>query len=174
MIRYLDDTGLTTLWNKIKSTFYTKTELEDVVSHEASTGTAPEGGYGNDIEEILDAVLGEDTLPLQRKVVVEDASGTTLSAATSTYYKFDSEVGTLAITLPAPTDLTHLTSVVLSFTTNSSPGVTFTAAEIDGNTPEIYVQDGFSIEASTTYEINAIFNGNSWVLAAIVISSTTI
>lgn len=174
MIQYLDDTGLTTLWNKIKSTFYTKTELENVVSHEASAGTAPEGGYGNDIEEILDAVLGEDTLPLQRKVVVESASGTTLSAATSTYYKFNNEVGTLAITLPAPTDLTHLTSVVFAFTTSSSPGVTFTAAEIDGNAPDIYAQDGFSIEASTTYEINAIFNGESWVLAAIVISSTTI
>lgn len=34
MVKFLDQAGLSALWNKIKSSFYTKTELDDIVAHE--------------------------------------------------------------------------------------------------------------------------------------------
>ena len=37
MSRFLDQAGLIALWNKIKSAFYTKTELSDIVSHETAS-----------------------------------------------------------------------------------------------------------------------------------------
>lgn len=106
----------------------------------------------------------------EAKMAIVAASGATLSAAVNTYYNFASEVGTLAITLPTPTDTTHISNVVFMMTTGSSPAVTFAA----GTGIDVIAQDGFSIEASTTYEINAIFNGVAWVVAAMKLSSTPI
>lgn len=122
------------------------------------------------IEDVLDAILGDDTLHEQKKMDIVSASGTTLSAAVNTYYNFASEVNTLAVTLPSVTDSTHINNIVFMLTTGSTPAVTFAAPTgID-----VIAQDGFSIEASTTYEINAIFNGTSWVIAAMKLSTTPI
>lgn len=70
MKKFLDGTGVGILWNKIKSTFYTKTELSNVVTHEVSSGIQPSGGYGSDIEQALDSVLGSDTMPIYQYGVV--------------------------------------------------------------------------------------------------------
>ena len=94
------------------------------------------------------------------------ASGTTLSPFGGIYYRFDSAVGTLAITLPQINDTTRLHTIVLSFTTGSSPNVTFTT--VDGKAISYF--DGFSIDANTSYEINAIFNGVKWIVAYGIIS----
>lgn len=37
MVKFLDSAGLSALWNKIKSTFYTKTELSNLVTHSQSS-----------------------------------------------------------------------------------------------------------------------------------------
>lgn len=37
MSKFLDQAGLIALWNKIKTLFYTKTELSDIVSHETAS-----------------------------------------------------------------------------------------------------------------------------------------
>lgn len=120
------------------------------------------------------ALQASDITGLQSKVSIQTASGATLSASIDTYYRFTDSVSTLAITLPAPTDTTHITSIVFAMTTGASPAVTFTATAIGGTTPPIYAQDGFAIEASTTYEVNAIFNGVAWIVAAIKIGSTAL
>lgn len=131
------------------------------------------------VEDVLDAVLGADTLPTQRKMGIVSAVDTTdptdpittLSAAVNTYYNIPVAVGTLAITLPEVTDTTHIQNIVFMLTTGSTPAVTFAAA---GTGVGVIAQDGFSIEASTTYEINAIFNGVAWVVAAMKLNTTDI
>ena len=89
------------------------------------------------------------------------ASGTTLTAAFNTYYRFDYDVGTLGITLPSVSGVTGLKGIVFSFTTGSSPAVTFTST---GNVSIDYQTD-YAIGASTQYEINAIYNGSKWIIA---------
>ena len=107
---------------------------------------------------------------LESKMAIVAASGTALTASVDNYYLFSSEVGTLAITLTTPSDTTHITKVVFMLTTGSSPAVTFVGA----SGVNVIAQDGFAIEASTTYEINAIYNGVAWVVAAMKLSSTPI
>ena len=107
---------------------------------------------------------------LENKMAIVAASGTTLTASVNNYYLFGSEVGTLAITLTTPSDTTHITKAVFMLTTGSTPAVTFAGA----SGINVIAQDGFSIEASTTYEINAIYNGVAWVVAAMKLSSTPI
>lgn len=115
---------------------------------------------------IYDALINK-----QDKMLISSASGTTLSAIANTYHNFTSEVNTLAITLPAVTDVTHITNIVFMLTTGTTPAITFAAS---GTGVNVIAQDGFSIEASTTYEINAIFNGTIWVVAAMKLSTTPI
>ena len=74
MSKFLDQAGLTALWNKIKSTFYTKTELSDIVAHEySSNGTMPSEGYGSDFEAVLDAILGNSTMPISLRQLYLDS-----------------------------------------------------------------------------------------------------
>lgn len=93
-----------------------------------------------------------------KMTVVTKSSGTKLTAAVGNYYRFTYNVGTLAITLPTPTG-SNAQSVLFFMTTGASPAVTFTST---GNT--IYKNDGFAIDATTTYEINALWNGGAWVI----------
>lgn len=131
----------------------------------------PSGGVPkSDLSSSVRASLDKADSAIQPMAIVS-ASGTTLSPAVNTYYRFDAEVGTLAITLPAITDNTHISNIVFVLTTGSSPAVTFAAS---GTGINVIAQDGFSIEASTTYEINAIYNGVAWVVAAMKLSSTPI
>lgn len=102
----------------------------------------------------------------EKKTSIVVGSGTALSAAIGNYYRYDSAVGTLTITLPVPSDTTHLSSIIFAFTTDSTTNVAFTS------TATIMYHDGFEIEASSSYEVNAIYNGSYWALAAIKLVST--
>lgn len=113
----------------------------------------------------------QDISGKENRMLISSASGTTLNAVANTYYNFTSEVNTLAITLPAVTDVTHITNIVFMLTTGTTPAITFAAS---GTGVNVIAQDGFSIEASTTYEINALFNGTMWVVAAMKLSTTPI
>ena len=97
----------------------------------------------------------------QDKMGIVSAGSSALSAAANTYYKFSSNVGTLTVTLPSVSDNTKVTTVVLSFTTGSSPNVTLTAS---GGATISYFAD-YAIEANTSYEINCLWNGQKWIVA---------
>lgn len=99
-----------------------------------------------------------------------ESGTTTLTPAVGEYYNIAGSVTNLAITLPSVTDTNHLSSIIFMLTTGASPSVTFTAP----SGVSVIAQDGFSIEASTTYEINAIFNGSVWVLASMKLDTTDI
>lgn len=138
------------------------------------SGGVPKTDLASSVQASLDkadsAVQPAAIANLESKMAIVAASGTTLTATVNNYYLFGSEVGTLAITLTTPSDTTHITKAVFMLTTGSTPAVTFAGA----SGVNIYAQDGFEIAASTTYEINAIFNGASWIIAALKIGSSTI
>lgn len=150
-----------------------------IATRSIGTYSKPSGGIpASDLASGVQTSLGKADSAVQpaaianmlNKMAIVAASGTSLSAAVNTYYNFASEVNTLAVTLPAVTDSTHINNIVFMLTTGSTPAVTFAAPSgID-----VIAQDGFSIEASTTYEINAIFNGIAWVIAAMKLSTTPI
>lgn len=95
-------------------------------------------------------------------VVTQKASGTTsLTAAAGQYYDIAGTVNTLTVTLPAVTATTHMETIILHFTTGTTPNVTLTASE--GKTISYFAD--YAIEASTEYEINIIWNGTKWVVA---------
>lgn len=91
-------------------------------------------------------------------VVISEAV-TAHAPVINTYNRFDAEVGTLAITLPAIE--AGVKSLTLCLTTGTTPAVTFTSAD---SKTIAYFSD-FAIDAETSYEINAEFNGARWTIA---------
>jgi hypothetical protein len=100
-------------------------------------------------------------------IVPVDVGASSLAAQVGNYYLFGGEVGTLAITLPTLLSQTKVKGCVFSITTGASPAVSITAAAgiswFDG-------WEGFA--ASTSYEINAIYNGQRWVLSHSVVTNS--
>lgn len=102
--------------------------------------------------------------------IVEVASGTaTITAATGNYYRVGGSVGTLSIVLPSMGNETEVKGCVFAFSTASS-GVAVTITSNDSKGITYY--DGYAIEASKSYEINAIYNGSVWVVAYGLIQTT--
>lgn len=91
---------------------------------------------------------------------------TTLSCEVGNYYRIDVAVDTLAVTLPAVTDTTHISNIVFMLTTGTTPAVTFTAP----SGINVYYQDGFEVASGKTYEINCLWNGLAWVVAGFEIN----
>lgn len=107
----------------------------------------------------------QDISGKEDRLAVAATTATALTAVVSTYYRFTAAVGTLAVTLPTVADTSHTASVVLYLTTSATPSVTFTSSH-----PVLY-QEGFSLDAGKTYEINCLFNGAAWVLMAAEINT---
>jgi hypothetical protein len=122
----------------------------------------PDGSNLNDKLSAFDAVV------IEAPVNATDATLpiTTLTCEAGKYYRVDVTVDTLAVTLPAMTDLTTVRTVVIYFTAGTTPAVTITSAD----SKDVYYQDGFDIEAGNTYEINALFNGAAWIIADVQIN----
>ena len=110
----------------------------------------------------------EDVTTIVAPVNATDATLpiTTLTCEAGKYYRVDVAVETLAVTLPAMTDLTTVRTVVIYLTAGTTPAVTISAAD----SKDVCYQDGFEIEAGNTYEINALFNGAAWIVAAVKIN----
>lgn len=95
---------------------------------------------------------------------------TTLTCEVGKYYRIDVAVDTLAVTLPAMTDLTTVRTVVIYLTAGTTPAITISSTAVSGGTaPDVYYQDGFELEAGKTYEVNALFNGSAWIIASVEI-----
>ena len=100
-------------------------------------------------------------------ITITSASGTTLTADLNKYYKYSSAVNTLAVTLPAMESAMSIRGVCLSFTTGATPDITFTAAD---NKPIAYF-DSYPTnwDMNSEYEINCMYNGTKWIIAAALI-----
>lgn len=129
------------LWEKTGSVFATKAQLH--------------AGLSNVSPVVIEAPVDttDPTDPI-----------TTLSCQTGRYYRIDVPVETLAITLPATTG-GIVQSVVIYLTAGTTPAVTIAATD----SKDVYYQDGFEIASGESYEINALFNGAAWIVAAVKI-----
>jgi hypothetical protein len=92
------------------------------------------------------------------------ATGTTaLTAVVGTYYTL-SNVGTINITLPVPTDGYVNTIVFYIVTGSANPSISMIS------TASIKYQENYNFDASSTYEVNALYNGIAWVIAFMKLS----
>lgn len=123
---------------------------------EESVDSVPTSGSNN---AVLSGGVYTALESKENNVIIEAASGATLTAAVDKYYTL-SNVGTLAITLPTCTG-TKIQSVVFYISTGSTPAVTFSS------THTILYSDGFEIAADSIYEVNALWNGTAWCLAMV-------
>lgn len=98
-----------------------------------------------------------------KMAIVETDISSTIQAEVGKCYTFSQRVNTLAISLPAPTEKTHISNIMMYFKTGATPDVTITSEET------LLYQDGYEIDANTRYELNCLFNGKEWVVAAMKI-----
>ena len=94
---------------------------------------------------------------------ITTATGATLFAVVGNYYRLDN-VGTLAITLPTIVGATKLQAITFLIVCGSSALVTFAP---QGSKTILYQED-FALEANTTYEVTALWNGNEWTLSRVI------
>lgn len=94
-------------------------------------------------------------------MTLSGASGTSLSAAVNTYYRFASAVTSLEIILPDMTGVTTAQGFVVHFSTGSSPSIIITP--VSGQ--PYYMYSGLSIVADKEYELNFVWNGAKWIIA---------
>ena len=94
---------------------------------------------------------------------IVEASGTTLNAEVGKYYRFDSNVSNLTVTLPAPTDNTHACTIKFYFSTSSSPNVSFVSTLV------VMPDDNYEINYNSVYEVTATYNGIKWVLSSRIV-----
>lgn len=100
-------------------------------------------------------------------MAIASASGESLTAEINKFYKFSSAVNTLAVTLPAMNVATSVSGICLSFTTGDTPSITFTSA--DSKTISYFNTYPENFDLNSEYEINCMFNGTKWVIAAATI-----
>ncbi len=162
-------------------------DLSDIRSGASAGATAyqkPQGGIpSTDMSQAVQTSLEKANTALQQH---QDISGkenmttvvapvnatdatlpiTSLTCEIGKYYRLDIPVDTLTVTLPAMEAGTTVKTVVIFLTAGSTPSITIASAD----SKDVYYQDGFDIEAGNTYEINALFNGAAWVVAAVKIN----
>jgi len=95
------------------------------------------------------------------------AVSTSTTLADNTYHKLSSAVGTQTFTLPTISDTASVHNIIIAFTTSSSPNITFSSSATI-----MYASD-FALEASTTYEVNCLWNGTVWVITAFAYESAS-
>ena len=95
-------------------------------------------------------------------VEIEGATTYTLNAVVGKYYRFE-QAEVLNLVLPVP-DSTEVASVVLGVPFSGGASLTVTSEA------DVRYQDGFEIEEMTNYEINCLWNGLRWVVAAMKIA----
>lgn len=127
--------------------------IRPVISLNEKYATKQELQGKEDVTTIVAPVNATDaTLPI-----------TTLTTEVGKYYRLDVPVETLDVTLPAMTNLTTVRTVVIYLTGGTTPAVTISAAD----NKHICYQYDYKIEEGKTYEINALFNGAAWIVAAV-------
>lgn len=89
----------------------------------------------------------------------------TLNAAAGTYYRFNYTVNTLVVNLPDMTGVSSLRPVVLYVETGDNSNISFTSADNKAVTQF----SNYEILLNSKYEINCLFNGQKWIVAAAVI-----
>lgn len=115
-----------------------------------------------------ESILGTGNINLEQgNIPVVFVSGTTLSAVVNKVYTYNSPVTSLAITLPAVTDVTKANALSIFLTTGISPTITFTTPDGVG----ILYHYDYNIKDNMMYEFNVMFNGNVWVIGYCILET---
>ena len=134
--------------------------------------TTPNAIRWPDGSNLNDKLSAFDSVVIEAPVNETDATLpiTSLTCEVGKYYRVDVAVETLAVTLPAMTDLTTVRTVVVYLTGGTTPAVTISStAPTGGSAPDVLYQDGYAIESGKTYEVNCLWNGASWIVASVEI-----
>lgn len=134
--------------------------------------TTPNAIRWPDGSNLNDKLSAFDSVVIEAPVNQTDATLpiTSLTCEVGKYYRIDVAVETLAVTLPAMTDLTTVRTVVIYLTGGTTPAVTISStAPTGGSAPDVLYQDGYAIESGKTYEVNCLYNGAAWIVAAVEI-----
>lgn len=94
---------------------------------------------------------------------IVSATGATLEANTGRYYKYSTPITDLSVTLPAMPTVNSLKVICLNFTTGDTFNLAFTSAD---NKPIAYYSNYDVSGLNSEYEINCLYNGTKWVIAA--------
>ena len=150
--------------------------LEDENGTKFAPITTPNGVRWPDGSNLNDKLSAFDAVVIEAPVDETDATlpVTALACEVGKYYRLDVAVETLAVTLPEMSDATTLRGCVIYMKIGTTPAITFTGTAHGGVTPPVYCQDGFSLESGETYEVNCVYNGDAWVLAAVTIDTTDV
>ena len=132
--------------------------------------TTPNAVRWPDGSNLNDKLSAFDSVVIEAPVNTTDATLpiTSLTCEVGKYYRIDVPVDTLAVTLPAMTDLTTVRTVVIYLTGGTTPAVTIATAD----SKDVYYQDGYAIESGKTYEVNCLWNGSAWIVASVEIVVT--
>lgn len=166
-IKAINDHIVTPLQTAIGGKQDTIQDLSDIRSGAAAGATAYQKPASGIPATDLAQAVRDDLNMVALTIVPVEVGETSLAAQVGNYYLFGGEVGTMVITLPTLLSQTKVKGCVLSITTGASPNINITAAAgiswFDG-------WEGFA--ASTSYEINAIYNGQRWVLSHSVVANS--
>lgn len=91
-----------------------------------------------------------------------------IDAKLNKYYRIDADVDTMGIALPEATENDAISYIIFMFTAGDNPNITFTSAS-----QNICYQEGYTIDANKTYEINCLWNGEEWVVASLEIKNAS-
>lgn len=105
----------------------------------------------------------QDISGKENAMPIATATGETLTAVVGNYYRLDN-VGTLAITLPTIVGATKLQAITFLIVCSSSALITF----VPQGSETILYQEDFALEADTTYEVTALWNGSEWTLSRVI------
>lgn len=131
-------------------------EVSIVDGYACSTADIDMSAYAKVSQINTQLALKRDVIPIVSTTV---ASGGSLTLSANTYYNITSSLTTATFVLPTISG-NYAESVILYFTTGTNPTITFSSSL------PVYYTDTYSIEAGTTYEVNAMYNGSAWIIAS--------
>lgn len=147
------------------SGYYTSQQTDSAITQALNTALA---GYTTTAALTLLLAGKEDVTTIFAPVNKTDATLpiTILTTEIGKYYRIDVPIKTLTVILPAMGVVTSVKTITIYLTGGTTPSVTISSSD----NKDVYYQDGFEIEAGSTYEINALFNGNAWIVASVKIN----
>ena len=112
--------------------------------------------------DIKQLTIGSTTYDIKdalTRLEVETSSSSTLTASFGKYYTFSTSSDTFTITLP---DVTNVTIGNILFWLSTGSGSSQSITWTPNNNESVYEIADYDLEASSTYEVNALWNGSCW------------
>lgn len=118
--------------------------------------------------DLVQTVAGKEQKMTVKSVSAPEKSSVQLEA--NVYHEFRDAVGIVDVYLPTTGIENGVTTCVLYLTTDSAPAISFYFTSVED--AHISYQEGFAIEANSEYEINCLWNGGWWFIAAMKIAAS--